>query len=146
MRIILKFLANERNILSGSFLRRGIMCTSMNQKQSEAPFCTLANIPLKLFNFYCFKPFYAFSNDFENFYPFHFFPRYSVSRYWLLRYCLVTAHVLKTKQNLVNSRATCTAIVLLSNLLFSDVPVTVAVVVILGSFSNDDGDGADDAL
>ena len=49
-----------------SFLRRGIMCTYMNQKQSEG---TLANMLLKAFNFLI-----LFQSDFEMFEPFIFFP------------------------------------------------------------------------
>ena len=52
-----------------SFLRRGIMCTYMNQKQSEVPFRTLANMLLKAFNFLI-----LFQSDFEIFEPFIFFP------------------------------------------------------------------------
>ena len=65
----------------------------MNQKQSE-----MHNVPCfgkhasQAFDFHGFKPFDAFLNDFEIFYPFNFFPvtRFSVTsllvQYSLLRY------------------------------------------------------------
>ena len=101
----------ERNILSGSFLWRGfmpVMCTSyMNKKQSEVPFRSLANMLLKLLIFTVlnhFRPFYAFLNDFEIFYPFNFFPLlgFSLLHYSLLitsLLCLLTPSLVPCRKN-----------------------------------------------
>ena len=43
-------------------------------------------LAFQAFNFYCFKPFYAFLNDFEIFDPFNFFP---VTWFLLFRYSLI---------------------------------------------------------
>ena len=84
-------------MLSGPFLRHGIMCArsdigqvsnQIKSKTKRNAFPYLSKHAPWAFNFYCFKPFFAFLNDFEIFDSSNFLlvTMYLVSRYFVSRY------------------------------------------------------------